>query len=45
MPLLTWNDYFSVRIKEMDDHHKRFFDLINTLHDAIEHGEARDVLF
>lgn len=45
MPLMTWNDnIFSVNIKLLDGHHKRLFDLLNTLHDAMKQMKARDVL-
>ncbi len=45
MPLMTWNDdIFSVKINVLDTHHKRLFDLINTLYDAMKEKKARDVL-
>ncbi|MBI5327051.1 MAG: hemerythrin family protein [Deltaproteobacteria bacterium] len=45
MAFMTWNDNeFSVNIKLFDTHHKKLFDLINRLHDAMKQGKARDVL-
>ena len=44
MPLITWNEDLSVGVKDLDDDHKRLFNMINELHDAIMLGRARDVL-
>ncbi|MBI5048024.1 MAG: hemerythrin family protein [Deltaproteobacteria bacterium] len=45
MALMTWNDNdFSVNIKLLDTHHKKLFDLINALHDAMKQGKVKDVL-
>lgn len=45
MPLMTWNDNdFSVNIKVLDTNHKRLFDLLNTLYDAMKEKKVRDVL-
>lgn len=32
MPLLTWNDDFSVNNEELDSHHKRLFSILNSLY-------------
>ena len=45
MSLIEWNDAFSVGIKKLDDHHKKFFSIINTLHDAMKNGEEEKILF
>jgi hemerythrin len=48
MALLTWNDSYSVKVRQIDDQHRKLFDLINMLHDAMKGGKgsavARDVL-
>ncbi|MEK6791135.1 MAG: bacteriohemerythrin [Deltaproteobacteria bacterium] len=44
MPLFTWKDDYSVGVGAFDGHHKRLFDLINELHDAMRTGKAREVL-
>ena len=45
MAFMTWSDEkYSVNIKHLDGHHKRLFDLTNTLHDAMSRGEGRNVL-
>ncbi len=37
---LVWSGDYSVKVGTFDTHHKRFFELINTLHDAMSsrHG-------
>ena len=44
MPLIEWNDAFSVGNKQLDDHHKKFFHIINTLQDAMKKGEGEEIL-
>lgn len=44
MPLVRWSDEYSVSIREIDDQHKKLFDLINDLHDAMKAGKGKDVL-
>ncbi len=44
MPLLTWNDTYSVKIKKFDDQHKRLIDLINQLHDAMLVGKGKEAM-
>ena len=36
---ITWNDEWSVGIKEIDDQHKQFIELINNIYEAIEKGD------
>lgn len=42
MALIEWNENYSLSIKEIDDQHKRWFDIINELHDALKKGEGID---
>jgi len=44
MPLLIWNDKFSVEIEEFDSQHKRLITLVNELHEAMMKGKAEDSL-
>jgi len=44
MSLIEWNDAFSVGNRQLDDHHKKFFSIINTLHDAMKNGAGEEVL-
>ena len=43
MPLVEWNEAFSVGIEKIDDQHMKFFSLINTLFDAVQVVEDREV--
>lgn len=44
MPLMTWNDELSVKVKEIDDQHRKLIGLINILNDAIQAGEGKQIL-
>ena len=44
MPLVTWSDDYSVSIKEIDDQHKKLFDLLNELHDAMKKAKGKSIL-
>jgi hemerythrin len=44
MALLTWNDGYSVKVKQFDDQHKKLIDMVNELHDAMKVGKGREVL-
>ena len=48
MALFTWNDSFSVKVKQFDDQHKKLVDLVNKLHDSMKEGKgaagAKEVL-
>jgi hemerythrin len=44
MPIVTWTEAYSVKIKSIDDQHKKLFELINKLHEAMSAGKARQVL-
>lgn len=45
MALMTWRDEkYSVNISHLDGHHKRLFDLVNNLHDAMKQGKSKDIL-
>jgi len=44
MPLITWNDKFSVNIQEVDEQHKVWVKILNNLYDAMKEGRGADKL-
>ncbi|AFN75423.1 hemerythrin [Melioribacter roseus P3M-2] len=44
MSLINWNDTYSVRIKVLDNQHKKLVDTINLLYDAMKQGKSNEVL-
>lgn len=39
---LKWNEKYSVGVKEIDDQHKRFVEIMNSLYAAVYAGENRE---
>ena len=44
MPLIEWNDNYSVGIETADTHHKKLISMINSLHEAMSKGESNEVI-
>lgn len=44
MPLLTWTEDMKVDVEALDEDHKKLFDMINQLHDAIAAGHNKSAL-
>lgn len=44
MALITWKEAYSVNISEIDNQHKKLVGLINSLHDAMLAGKAKDIM-
>jgi hemerythrin len=44
MPLIKWNDSYSVHVNQIDDQHKQLFKLLNDLHDAMIVGKSKEIL-
>ncbi|HEX4005702.1 MAG TPA: bacteriohemerythrin [Acidobacteriaceae bacterium] len=44
MPLFTWNDSYSVKVALCDAQHKKLFDLINQLADAMRAGVGQEIV-
>jgi hemerythrin len=44
MSLITWNDSYSVNIREIDRQHLKLVQIINDLNEAMLKGKANDVL-
>ena len=43
MAFLDWTDKYALKIRALDDDHRRMFRLINALHDAMTAGATRAV--
>jgi hemerythrin len=44
MPIVSWSDNLSVKIKEVDDQHRQLLDQINTLHDAMKQRKGSEAV-
>ncbi len=44
MTTFTWNDSYTVSVQQFDAQHKKLFEIINTLADAMRIGQGEDVL-
>ena len=44
MSLMTWDDRYSVKAGEWDNHHKKTMNAINELHNAMADGKGKEVL-
>lgn len=44
MPLIKWDDSYSVSVKTLDEQHKKLFVLINQLHDAMSAGKGKEII-
>ena len=44
MALITWNDSFSMGIRQIDDQHRKLVGLLNSLFDAMKEGKGKDIL-
>lgn len=44
MPLMTWSEQYSVKVKKFDDDHKHLFAMVNDLSDAMRAGKGREVV-
>jgi hemerythrin len=44
LPLIEWNDAFSVGVQKIDDQHRKFFSITNTLFDTMQGAQDREVV-
>jgi hemerythrin len=44
MPLVSWNEFYRVKVGRCDEDHKKLFSLINTWHDAMSTGRGTVVV-
>ena len=41
---LEWDDSFATGVKSLDDQHKKLFDMVNDLHDAMQQKRSREAI-
>ena len=44
MPLILWDNSFSVNVREIDEQHQKLFDLINSLYESMKKGLGKEIL-
>ena len=44
MPLVTWDQSYSVSVRKLDEQHQKLFALLNALHDAMRQGKGQTVV-
>lgn len=44
MALITWNDSYSVQVKQFDEQHKKLIDMVNELHESMKVGKGKETL-
>jgi hemerythrin len=44
MAIITWNEEFSVKVRDIDDQHKELISIINDLHDEMNLGKSKEFM-
>ena len=44
MPLVTWDQTYSVSVRKLDEQHQKLFALLNALHDAMQQGKGQAIV-
>jgi hypothetical protein len=44
MSLMTWDDRYSAKVREWNNHHMKIMNAINELHNAMTDGRDKEVL-
>jgi len=44
MAMFAWNESYSVRVRQMDEQHRKLFEIINGLAEAMKGGKGDDVI-
>lgn len=44
MPLMTWKDDYSVKVKLIDQQHKKLIDLLNKMYDGLREQRGKEVI-
>ena len=44
MAIMSWDDKYSVNVREIDEQHKKIVQMVNELHDAMSVGKGKEAL-
>jgi hemerythrin len=44
MALIDWNNNYSVKVREIDEQHKKLVLMINVLHSSMKEGKGREII-
>ncbi len=44
MALINWSEEYSVKVREIDNQHKKLINIINELHDKMKEGKGKEVI-
>ncbi len=44
MSLMEWNEQLDIGVETVDTHHKKLVSMVNSLHEAMQQGQSKEVL-
>ena len=44
MSMFVWNEKYIINVKEIDDQHKKLFEICDSLYNAMKAGKAKDIM-
>ncbi|MEN3046748.1 MAG: bacteriohemerythrin [Candidatus Hydrothermales bacterium] len=44
MSFIKWDEKFAIGIREIDEQHKKFFEILNELHSAMWQGKGKEII-
>lgn len=44
MPFISWSDKFSIGVKQIDDQHRKLFELVNNVYEHAHSDSAKDLI-